>query len=657
MAGKEGQPPAPKSAHKTRDAAKASQNVLTEASAANSRRSTRARAGASIAPVDTSVLPTASAGEVIVEEMIANATAAAVARQNPVGGAAQPKAPVDTPDLPAATAIEVMAHDKAAATAQAKAVSDPAQPVATPPVDTPALPTVTAKKPMVASLKAHSEDGVVPVLPEAPVATPSQPFTTTPEVVFAASSLMLMANDSPPCAPEDTFPVAYICAPEDTFAIADDTSDAPEQLMAEQNILTEASDSPSKRRSLHACTDSRAAPVDTFVLPRASVEEAVASVTAEVAPVATSAEASRDLHALQSRKAMAPDAPPVAAEDKSEVGAQASTGLPPVATLELPTVSQEQVVACALQLSPRAAPAAPPLFSPDLHLDNTPQADTSNARAKASPVATAVRPREVPEKSSAIAKAHAAAAVTPVATSGLPEMTTTQAVGSAKEVYAAPAATPVAAPVLPTVTATHAVSRAKAPCMPVITAVHAVSSAMVHVAGACASAPALPVVSAERAVALAKAHAAHTAHTAQHQPSRGANKDCNQRKLDSRTSLVEELDACMAPMENSDSPQDDHAFTHGEDAEKDASMHGAEATPEEEVPDIHDNHACDGQGVVDGWRAFQKLHFSNKDTENPDVTVDELADVFGLPGAKSKFVESTLDGADEIFGPEYREQV
>jgi hypothetical protein len=167
---------------------------------------------------------------------------------------------------------------------------------------------------------------------------------------------------------------------------------------------------------------------------------------------------------------------------------------------------------------------------------------------------------------------------------------------------------------------------------------------------ACTLTVCLPTVSAEHAVALAEAHAAHMAEQDElaaarverwSQKSKGASRPVSCKDPTTRGRL--------------------HRVSGEDDVAGSATFKAAVPKEVKEVK-FHadtalDTNESDEDGGVDGWKAFQQLHAANKSMEHRNETVDELADLFGLPGTTSKFVARTLAGADFTFGPELRAQV
>ena len=151
--------------------------------------------------------------------------------------------------------------------------------------------------------------------------------------------------------------------------------------------------------------------------------------------------------------------------------------------------------------------------------------------------------------------------------------------------------------------------------------------------------PALPTVSAERAVALATAHAARKARQEESEKAKKAHSES--KAVTASASAVQGPSGSMAPMHCTEGPPGPLTQSDG--------MHEANA----QVRRVNEEES-EASGA---WGSFRKLHDQNRRSENPDVAVDELADLFGLPGAQAGFVEATVEGAEELFGPEYSAQV
>jgi hypothetical protein len=228
-------------------------------------------------------------------------------------------------------------------------------------------------------------------------------------------------------------------------------------------------------------------------------------------------------------------------------------------------------------------------------------------------------------------------------------------VASARAVFTPPQTLVATAPVAQASTKSHqhAACFSTAPSPPVTTTAHAVpvATSTIKCASnaphACTAMPYLPTVSAERAVALAKAHAVRMAEEEELAAAR--RERTNQKRKDApRAPTAKEYSASGVV----------DAVTGGSDGDGSANSDAAVANEVVfNAASTHDSNAYDGKGGVDGWKAFQQLHALNKSMKDRDEVVDELADLFGLPGTNTEFVERTLEGAEETFGPELRAQV
>ena len=348
----------------------------------------------------------------------------------------------------------------------------------------------------------------------------------------------------------------------------------------------------------------------------------------------------------QEASTAAPTALPVTSAQNSAAIAKASSGSPLVATPVLHTVSAAQAGASALNHTSGATPQAPPLRPPSLNVTNATRFGVRSApKVSEGSVATSEQPKEASK--AALEAFNAERCIAPVATSSLPVVAAAQAMPFAAcnpAVAESPLATP-ALPLGPGAAHTDAVCRAPAPGLPVVTAAHAKASTITYGGHACVSTSTplmlqLPTVSAEYAVALARAHAARTAQDA---PSTKPAKNRTQRKVpDASTDAVKDPVASMMPMHG---PKRSPQHNLGSMIAQQKIMHDGEALDDKE----------EGE-AVDGWESFQKLHLENQGRKNPDATVDELANIFGLQGTKSGLVEATLEGAEELFGPAYSAQ-